>query len=69
MKFEQKIYKNEFDTFYSQFGFSQKETKPLYKQHKTSQIVKKPNKENFYCNKIEDMKNEDKMKIKDLDII
>ena len=31
MKNEQKIYKNEFGSFCSQFGFSQKETKPLSK--------------------------------------
>ena len=32
MKNEQKIYKNEFGSFCSQFGFSQKETKPPSKQ-------------------------------------
>ena len=51
MKNEQKIYKNEFGTFCSQFGFSQKETKPPSKQHKKRQIVRKPSKGRFYHDK------------------
>ena len=51
MKFEQKIYKNEFDTFYNHFRFSQKETKPPSKQCKKRQVVRKPSRENFYHNK------------------
>ncbi|KAL6313144.1 hypothetical protein AAG906_026091 [Vitis piasezkii] len=47
MKNEQKIYKNEFGSFYSQFGFSQKETKPPSKQ----QTSKKPSKDKFYHSK------------------
>ena len=50
MKNEQRIYKNEFGSFYSQFGFNQKETKPLSKQH-TKQVSRKPSKEKFYHNK------------------
>ena len=42
MKFEQKIYKNEFDTFYNHFRFSQKETKPPSKQCKKRQVVRNP---------------------------
>ena len=41
MKNEQKIYKNEFGTFYSQFGFNQKETKPPSKQRKEKTSNKK----------------------------
>ena len=51
MKFEQKIYKNEFGTFCSQFGFSQKETKPPSKQCKKRQVTRKLSKDNFYHNK------------------
>ena len=51
MKNEQKIYKNEFGTFCSQFGFSQKETKPPSKKHKKRQIGRKPSKERFYHDK------------------
>ena len=47
MKNEQKIYKNEFRSFCSQFGFSKKETKPLSKQ----QTRRKPSKDKFYRNK------------------
>ena len=43
MKNEQKIYKNEFGSFCSQFGFNQKETKPLSKQRK-KQVSRKPGK-------------------------
>ena len=50
MKNEQKIYKNEFRSFCSQFGFSKKETKPLSKQH-TKQVSRKPSKEKFYHSK------------------
>ena len=39
MKNEQMIYKNEFGSLCSQFGFSQKETKPPSKQ-KTSRLAK-----------------------------
>ena len=51
MKPEHKIYKNEFGTFCSQFRFSQKETKPPFKQRKKRQVARKPNRENFYHNK------------------
>ena len=51
MKNEQKIYKNEFGSFCSQFGFSQKETKPLSKQCKKRQVGRKTSKEIFYHNK------------------
>ena len=51
MKNEQKIYKNEFGSFYSQFEFSQKETKPPSKQCKKKQMGRKPSKEKFYHNK------------------
>ena len=51
MKNEQWIYKNESGSFCSQLGFSQKETKPLSKQHKKKQVGRKPSKENFYHNK------------------
>ena len=51
MKNEQKIYKNEFGSFCSIFGFSQKETKPPSKQCKKRQIGSKPSKEKFYHNK------------------
>ena len=44
MKNEQKIYKNEFGSFYSQFGFNQKETMPLSKQKPS----RKPSKDKFY---------------------
>ncbi|KAL6316353.1 hypothetical protein AAG906_017990 [Vitis piasezkii] len=44
MKNEQKIYKNEFGSFCSQFGFNQKETKPPSKQ----QTSRKPSKDKFY---------------------
>ena len=44
MKNEQRIYKNEFRSFCSQFGFSQKETKPPYKQRTN----RKPSKDKFY---------------------
>ncbi|KAL6338401.1 hypothetical protein AAG906_020485 [Vitis piasezkii] len=47
MKNEQKIYKNEFGSFCSQFGFSQKETKPPSKQ----QTSRKPSKDKFYHSK------------------
>ena len=47
MKSEQKIYKNEFGTFYSQFGFSQKETNLSSKQCKKRQVVRKPNRKNI----------------------
>ena len=50
MKNEQRIYKNDFGSFYSQFGFNQKETKPPSKQCK-KQVSRKPSKENFYHNK------------------
>ena len=51
MKFEQKIYKNEFGTFCSQFGFSQKETKHPSKQFKKGQVARKLSKDNFYHKK------------------
>ncbi|RVW59595.1 hypothetical protein CK203_107445 [Vitis vinifera] len=44
MKNEQKIYKNEFGSFCSQFGFSQKETMPPSKQKPS----RKPSKDKFY---------------------
>lgn len=47
MNNEQKIYKNEFGSFCSQFGFSQKETKPPSKQ----QTRRKPSKDKFYHSK------------------
>ncbi|KAL6323629.1 hypothetical protein AAG906_039225 [Vitis piasezkii] len=47
MKNEQKIYKNEFGSFCSQFGFNQKETKPPSKQ----QTSRKPSKDKFYHSK------------------
>ena len=47
MKNEQKIYKNEFGSFYSQFGFNQKETKTLSKQWTN----RKPSKDKFYHSK------------------
>ena len=50
MKNEQRIYKNEFGSFCSQFGFNQKETKPPSKQRK-KQVSRKPSKENFYHSK------------------
>ena len=50
MKNEQRIYKNDFGSFYSQFGFNQKETKPLSKQCK-KQVSRKPSKEKFYHSK------------------
>ena len=43
MKNEQKIYKNEFGSFCSQFGFSQKDTMSPSKQ--------KPSKDKFYHSK------------------
>ena len=51
MKNEQRIYKNEFGSFYRHFGFSQKETKPPSKQCKKKQIGRKPSKKKFYHNK------------------
>ena len=50
MKNEQRISKNEFGSFGSQFGFNQKETKPPSKQRK-KQVSRKPNKEKFYHSK------------------
>ena len=50
MKNEQRIYKNEFGSFCSQFGFNQKETKPPSKQRK-KQVSRKPSKEKFYHSK------------------
>ena len=50
MKSEQKVYKNDFSTFYGQFGFNQKETKLHSKQCKKRQVVRKPNRENLYHN-------------------
>ncbi|RVW71016.1 hypothetical protein CK203_059713 [Vitis vinifera] len=47
MKNEQKIYKNEFGSFCSQFGFSQKETMPPSKQKPS----RKPSKDKFYHSK------------------
>ena len=47
MKNEQKIYKNEFGSSCSQFGFSQKETMPLSKK----ETSKKPSKDKFYYSK------------------
>ena len=47
MKNEQKTYKKEFGSFCTQFGFSQKETKPPSKQ-RTS---RKPSKDQFYHSK------------------
>ena len=47
MKNEKKIYKNEFGSFCSQFGFSLKETKPPSKR-RTS---RKPSKDKFYHSK------------------
>ena len=44
------IYKNEFGSFYNQFGFNQKETKPPSKQRK-KQVSRKPSKEKVYHNK------------------
>ncbi|RVW18029.1 hypothetical protein CK203_115089 [Vitis vinifera] len=41
MKNEQKIYKNEFGSFCSQFGFSQKETMPPSKQNQHSRHVQR----------------------------
>ena len=43
----QKIYKNEFGSFCSQFGFNQKETMPLSKQKPS----RKPSKDKFYHSK------------------
>ena len=50
MKNEQRIYKNEFGSFCSQFGFNQKETKAPSKQRK-KQVSRKPSKEKFYHSK------------------
>ena len=50
MKNEQRIYKNEFGSFCSQFGFNQKETKPPSKKRK-KQVSRKPSKEKFYHSK------------------
>ena len=50
MKNEQRIYKNEFGSFCSQFGFNQKKTKPPFKQRK-KQVSRKPSKEKFYHSK------------------
>ncbi|RVW73468.1 hypothetical protein CK203_057924 [Vitis vinifera] len=51
MKNEQKIYKNEFGSFCSQFGFSQKETMPPSKQKPS----RKPSKDKFYHNNEDDI--------------
>ena len=51
MKNEQRIYKNKFGSFCSQFGFSQKETKPPFKQCKKRQVGRNPSKKKFYHNK------------------
>ncbi|KAL6349740.1 hypothetical protein AAG906_041147 [Vitis piasezkii] len=48
------IYKNEFGSFCSQFGFNQKETKPPSKQSK-KQVSRKPSKEKFYHSKRDDI--------------
>ena len=40
MKNEQRIYKNEFGSFCSQFGFNQKETKPPSKHEQTGNLAK-----------------------------
>ena len=50
MKNEQRIYKNEFGSFCSQFGFNQKETKLPSKQCK-KQVSTKPSREKSYHNK------------------
>ena len=47
IKNEQRIYKNEFGSFCSQFGFCQKETKPPSKQRTN----RKPSKDKFYHSK------------------
>ncbi|KAL6345597.1 hypothetical protein AAG906_017327 [Vitis piasezkii] len=54
MRNEQRIYKNEFGSFCSQFGFNQKENKSPSKQRK-KQVSRKPSKEKFYHNKRSDI--------------
>ncbi|KAL6342860.1 hypothetical protein AAG906_016879 [Vitis piasezkii] len=54
MKNEQKIYKNEFGSFCSQFGFSQKETMPPSKQKPS----RKPSKDKFYHISIKELYDE-----------